>query len=149
MKLPAITIAIHTGHDPFSSMAFSANWQDETHRYHVWIGLRPDVDGERVPYPVRIGDTLYKNLIGRTKDGRHAPTIRKDLRATANAGIRSEIKRLATYDALMAMFNEKRAETEAFDTMHAEADRLNRLFDALATVRDASAEDLAIFAAKE
>lgn len=137
-----ITLQVHSEYSPIGDMSFSANWQDEAYRYHVRIGLRPDVDGERPRYPVKIGDTIYKNKI----DDRMAITRCLDINAKANAKIKAEIKRLATYDTLIALFNERRAEIDASDTMRAEADRLNRLFDALATVRNASAEDLELFA---
>lgn len=137
-----ITLQSHSEYSPIGPMAFSANWQDDTHRYHVWIGIRPDVEGERPPYPVRIDKTIYKNKI----DDRRANTIKMDIDATKNAKIKAEIKRIAIYDTLMMIFNARWAEIKAFDTMRAEADRLNRIYDALATVRNASAEDLELFA---
>ncbi len=135
----AITIDCQTDYNPFNDMAFSANWHDDTHRYHVWIGLRPHLDGERVPYPVKIGATIYKNRI---VSERHAPTMRLDINAAANARVKEEIKRLATYDALMSLYNARRAEIEAFDTMRAEADRLNAIFNALKLLETADADEL-------
>lgn len=134
-----ITLECQTGHDPFSPMAFTANWRDETYRYHVWIGLRPDLDGERVPYPVRISETIYKNTIA---DSRTANTIRKDINAAINAKTRNEIKRVATYDVLMTLYTEHRAAIDAFDAMHREANRLNRIFDAWKVIQASDERDL-------
>jgi hypothetical protein len=123
-----VTIKSERSYSPIGDMGFSASWQDETHRYHVWIGIRPDVEGERPPYPVKIEPTIYKNPLD---NSRYAPpTIKMDLDAAKNAKIKTEIKRLATYDTLIALFNAGKIERDAQDAMWEEADRLNAIFNA-------------------
>jgi len=138
MKTAEIKLEVQSDHDIHSEMGFSANWRDETHRYHVWIGLRRDVDGERVPYPVKIGETIYKNTIA---DSRTYNTKRLDINAKAHAAVKSEIKRIATYDTLVAMFNERRETISLADMQRAEAERLNRLYDAWKLVEASSVDD--------
>jgi len=127
----SITIESHSDYSPIGDMAFSANWTDETYRYHVWLGLRPDVEDKRPPYPVKIGETIYKNTIA---ESRTFNTKKLDINAAAHAGIKSEIKKLATEELLVSMFNSRKDAQRAFDMMHAEADRLNRIFDAYWTL---------------
>jgi hypothetical protein len=139
MPTPEIKLECHTIHDVASPMAFCATWSDATHNFHVWISLRPDVDGIAPPYPVAIETTAYKNSIVDTR--RNA--IKIDLNAAKNAPIKAAIKKAATAETLRAMFEANRAAMIADDEMRAEAWRLNRIHNALATLRAASGDDLA------
>lgn len=135
-----ITLNCNTDRDPHgNNMAFCANWSDNEFRYHVWIGIRPYVEGECAAYPVKIGETIYKNTIA---DTRFANTKKLDINAAVHAKVKAEIKRLAKYDVLMALYNERKAAHVAFDAMHAEAGRLNRLFDAIIMIKNADVREL-------
>jgi hypothetical protein len=129
-----ITLQCNTDRGPLNNtMAFTANWQDDKRRYHVWIGI---FDNNRVV----IGDIIYSNDADLT--ARYSPTRQLNMYATKNAAIKTEIERLATYDNLMALYNEHRATTDAFDKMRAEADRLNAVYNAIKLLDDTNSEDL-------
>jgi hypothetical protein len=117
---------------PYGTMAFSAEWNAETFRYHVWLGV--EKTGQ-----VIVEDTIYKNLIEHV---RSFNTKRLDINAKVNMQAKLMIKQEARYDVLMALFQARKQENAAFDAMRAEAERLNAIFDAIKLLDELTADEI-------
>lgn len=139
--LPVMTLET----DGFS--CFSVSWTDAAGRYHVWIRLAdPRAVAKGIPAVV-VEDTLYMNPLGNPKYRDTAAgwfeTRKLDLTAKKHAATRAAIVELAEPETLVALQTAERDARDAAERMHSEAWTLNRLFDAVALIRKASADDLA------
>jgi hypothetical protein len=110
--------------------AVNAHWTDSSARYHVWLhcdayGVTPD-------------DVLHKNALDPKIDAHRS----LDFTAKKWAAHRAAVVELATIERIAAMRDAEIAARDAAESLYAEAWKLNRLFDAIATVRAADDADI-------
>jgi hypothetical protein len=124
-----------------SMYSITANWSDETARYHVWITFSGAA--------WRIEGHIYKNPL--LIDGRPAPTAHPsyfptrmlDIEAKANAHIRAAIRAYATQARLNALVDYRDTATRAAAEEENRKGRIAAIRAAVTTLQAARFDDMA------